>query len=216
MIPRILCSIPSYSGPDPRTYFYHLLFAAETGRAEALGEYKVRWSVAGPKDQVLPARNQACRFSIMGDCTHLLLADDDMLMQPDILEKLLAEDKPIIAPIFFRSGSPYDPLVFKMGDDGEPDSMTDYPVDQVFPAPGGVGTGLMLIKVEVLKAMMQDGPWFRYPPPGSTRGMDLDFCIRAAKYGFISHCDSRLLVEQMGLPQPVGRAQWEARRKTQG
>lgn len=211
-IPRILCCIPSYDGPDPRPFMHFLLLAAECGKAEAVGKYKVRWNVGGPRVKTQTVRNSACQYALLGNCTHLAFIDDDMLVPPDILESLLRSDKPIIAPIFFRGGIPPDPLAFALDGTGEPFPMYNYPVDKVFPAPGGVGTGVMLLRTEVLAAMQDDSPWFRYPY-GSARSMDVDFCMRAASKGFVSHCDSRLLVEQLGLSQPIGRSQWETHRR---
>jgi hypothetical protein len=209
---RILCCIPTYDGPGAQTFFRFLMLAAAAGQAEAAGQYQVRWNVGGPRVKVQNVRNQACQYAILGQAHYLAFIDDDMVVPENLFARLLAADKPIVSPIFFRNANPYDPLVFNLGTDGEPYPMSHYPVDQVFAAPGGVGTGVMLIRVEVLRAMQDDEPWFRYPAD-SGRSMDLDFCLRAARHGYVSYCDSSLLVEQMGLPQPCGKAQWEMRRQ---
>jgi hypothetical protein len=208
--PRILCCIPSYKGPEPHPFFSFLLLATEVGRAESEGKYKVRWNVGGPKVRVPVVRNQACAFALNGDATHLLFIDDDMLVPPGAIEHLLALDLPIVSPIFYRGGKSHDPLVFDWGEDGKPHPMKEYPVDTLFLAPAGVGTGVMMIKTEVLKAM--DPPYFYYPQD-PTMGMDLEFCRRAAEIGFASYCDSRILVRQMGLNEPVGEAEWLERKE---
>ena len=131
-----------------------------------------------------------------------------MLPQANLSEHLLALDLPIVAPIFFKDCG--DPLAFDWDpESGRPDPIIDYPVDRVFEAPAGVGTGVMLIKREVLEAL--EDPWFGFGPQ-----LDLDFCQRAAAKGFKSYCDSRILVQQMGKASPIGKTAWDERRKSDG
>jgi hypothetical protein len=88
--------------------------------------------------------------------------------------------------------------------------MTNYPVDQLFEAPAGTGTGVMMIKTEVLNAM--ERPYFFHPRDPS-KGMDLTFCRRAREAGFKAYCDSSILVEQMKIPGSVGFEQWMSRKE---
>jgi len=209
-IPRVLASVPVYTAVTPEPYIHHLTFSQETGRAEMRGEYSVRWMCSGPKDQIRFARNAACSIAVAKKADWLLFIDDDMLVPKDLLAKLLAHNVPIVAPIFFRSGGNHDPLVFKTGPDGLPVSIHNYPVDSLFEAPAGVGTGVMLIKREVLEAVGE--PWFTWPD-NEAKGMDLEFCRCAREKGFKSYCDSSILVQQMQKATPVGFAQWMARRE---
>lgn len=203
--PRIIGSVPVYTAMTPMPLMYFLSLSQETGRADAQGRYKLRWIVGGPKTQTHIIRNAACAVVLQSGATHLLLIDDDMCPTADIIDNLLLLDLPIVSPIFFRDNG--DPLVFDW-DPVTPKrvSMTNYPVDQVFEAPAGVGTGVMLIKRQVIEAI--DGPCF-----GVGEYSDLDFCAKAAAVGFKSYCDSRILVRQMGKPEPIGSSQWERRRQ---
>jgi GT2 family glycosyltransferase len=211
MIPKILATVPVYTAVTPEPYISHLIFSQETGKAEILGKYKVRWNAGGPGVRTPIVRNGGAQIALQGGADHLLFVDDDMILPPTIIESLLAMDVPIASPIFFRAGEPYDPLVFDMDRiTKEPVSMWDYPVDQIFEAPGGVGTGVMLIKTEVFRSLPY--PWFFYPQDHRW-GMDLDFCRRAREAGFKAYCDSRILVEQMERPKKCGRKQWEERKK---
>jgi hypothetical protein len=202
--PRVIANVPVYNAVTPTPFMHFLLFSQETGKAEAAGKYKVKWNVGGPQTSVAIIRNAACEFAKIGDATHLLLIDDDMLPQSNILEHLLSLDLPIVAPIFFKDCG--DPLVFDWDpESGQREPMIMYPVDQVFEAPAGVGTGVMLIKREVIDAL--EKPWFGYGPQS-----DLEFCGRAADKGFKSYCDSRVLVQQMGKASPTGKTPWEERK----
>lgn len=211
-IPRVIITVPVYTAMAPLPLMHFLILSQETGRAEAAGKYRARWNVGGPQSGVALIRNKACEFALSGEATHLLLMDDDMCPPPGMLEHLLSLDLPIVAPIFFRDNG--DPLVFNWMTDGNGKSyrfpMTEYPVDQVFEAPAGVGTGVMLIKVEVLRAMQESGD---LPHFGTGTDSDLDFCIRAASHGFKTFCDSRVLVLQMGKPGTLGGMQWNERRQ---
>jgi hypothetical protein len=208
--PKILCTIPVYKAVEALPYMTHLLFSQETGKAEAAGKYKARMNVGGPGVRTPIVRNGAVAIALHGKADYLFFLDDDMLVPPDIIEKLLSMDVPIACPIFFRSGDNNSPLVYDIDPgSGKPDCILDYPVDQVFEAPGGCGTGTMLIRRDVLESL--ESPQFFYPP--DTRyGMDLLFCRRAREKGFATYCDSRILVQQMNNPQPVGLQQWLERK----
>ena len=201
---RVLASIPCYNAMTPEPLMSFLIVSQETGRAEARREYAVRWLVGGPKVQVESVRNTSCEATLKGGATHLLMCDDDMILNPpDIIGKLLALDKDIVAPLFFRSSGNFDPLVFNLDYNGEPSPILDYPQNKLFQVNGGVGTGVMLIKRKVLEAML--APWF-CRPDNHTRGTDLDFCMRAIALGFEVWCDTRIVVKQMGMAQPVGES----------
>lgn len=200
--PRVLVCVPCYSGVDPNPFIRFLIVSQESGRAEAAGKYSVRWMIGGPKVKTQNVRNIACKMALDCAASHLLFVDDDMFLDDkDIVEKLLAHDKAIVAPLFFRSAGNYDPLVFDLDSNGDPTPILDYPKNALVEARGGVGTGVMLIKRQVLEAVKD--PWFFYPP-NPARSMDLHFCLRAIDLGFQVWCDTSLIVRQLGLPQPVG------------
>lgn len=208
MIPHVLACVPAYGGTDPDPLMALIVASQETGRAEQRRDYEVRWMVGGPKVPIAKVRNTACHVATKGGATHLFFVDNDMLIAAKLLGHLLALDLPIVVPMFFRSGGPVDPLCFDFDQKGNAVPMQNYPVNQVFKAPAGAGTGCMLIKVEVLQAL--EAPWFRpaHEPPYN---YDLPFCQRAARAGFYTYCDSRMLVQQMGNAQPVGRDQFNMR-----
>lgn len=202
MAPKVLFSVPCYHAMEPEPLMNFLISSQEYGRAEIRGQYSVRWLVGGPKVKTQEVRNISCSAALKGGATHLAFADDDMLLQPpDLLHKLLGRNKDIIAPLFFRSSGNHDPLVFNVNGDGEPHPIMEYPQNELFQVTGGVGTGVMLIKREVLEAL--GAPWFYYPEH-STRSMDLHFCMRAIEKGFSVWCDTSIIVNQMGPGRPIG------------
>lgn len=203
MIPhRVLACIPCYHTVEPNPFIHFLVLAQESGIAEAEKRWKIRWNVGGPKVKPLAVRNGAANFMLNGGATELLFMDDDMIPIKGMVDRLLSHDVDIVAPLFFRDGLPPQPLVFNLNGNGKPIPMWDYPRNQLFEAPGGVGTGVMLIKRRVFEGM--DPPYFR-PSMDPEMGEDIEFCLRARLLGFGVWCDSSICIDQMGLAAPVPR-----------
>jgi hypothetical protein len=155
--------------------------------------------VAGPKIKTAVARNQAAYAAIDYKADYLLMIDDDMISQPTVIEALLRHDVDIAVPLFFRATPPIEPLVYDLDELGSPVPILKYPKNALFECPGGAGTGMMLIKTDVLKALQENGPVFN---DGGNE--DIEFCAAARKLGYRTWCDSSQAVSQMGLPRAVG------------
>jgi hypothetical protein len=204
--PRILACVPTYHAVDPAPFLHFMIVSQETGRAEARGQYAVRWMAGGPKVKLLRVRNGACKQALDIGASHLLLVDDDMLLNPaDIIGRLLQADKDIVGPLFFRSDGNYDPLVFRLGSDDVFWPIFDYPQKQLFKV-DAIGGGVMLIRRRVLETLHD--LWF-VPAPDGSASTDLPFCRKVTQAGFEVWCDSSMPVLQMGLPQPPGERNFQ-------
>lgn len=210
MYPKVLIGVPSYDSVQPEPFLNFLILSQASGRAEAEGKFATRWCVPGPRVPRVVARNTISQLAIAGGADFVLLVDDDMVLTGDLLEHLLRRDVDIVSPIFFRSTPPIDPLVYTFDDFGDRVPFYDYPKQAIFETPGGNGTGCILIKVEVLRAM--DVPIWR----GNESGLaeDIDFCDRAGALGFKTWCDSCVEARQMSLPVAIGSPHYEAGRLT--
>jgi hypothetical protein len=204
-IPKILIAVPVYHSVQPEPFIRFLIFSQYTGYAETIRKYEVRWCVPGPKMKTIIARNTASHTAIEGGADFLLLIDDDMVVVPGLIDKLLVHDVDIVSPLFFRSTPPIEPLIFDIDELGNYVPIYDYPENALFETPGGSGTGVMLIKTEVLKAM--DIPIWG-GSAGLPYGEDVEFCKRARELGFRSWCDSSIKIGQMSLPVSVGEQQY--------
>jgi hypothetical protein len=204
MKPNILACIPCYNSVQPHPFINYLILSQQAGKAEILGHYSLRWMVAGPKTKTVVARNHASLTAMGGGATHLLLMDDDMVVPYNMVECLLAHDVPIAAPLFFKT-EPVDPLCFDVDELGAPVPIVDYPKNQLFKCPGGVGTGVMLIKVDVLKAIEMP-IW--HGSMDVTVAEDIEFCKKAKSLGFDAYCDSSIKCGQMSTPYEVGEQQF--------
>lgn len=211
MYPKILASVPVYHSVEPQPFLNFLVLSQVTGKAEAEGKYAVRWCVPGPKIKTVIARNTLSQLAITGDADYLLLMDDDMVVPSNMLECLLKRNVDIVSPIFFRSVSPIDPLVYTIDEFGDRVPYYDYPKNALFETPGGNGTGVMLIKTSVLKKM--DVPiWRGNIDPEIAE--DIEFCDRAKTLGFKTYCDSTVEARQMSLPVAIGSEYYESGRLT--
>ena len=208
---KMLAGVPVYNAVQPEPFINFLILSQASGIAEKDGRYTVRWCVPGPKLKTVTARNILSKLAIEEGADYLLLMDDDMVVPSNLLDHLLRRNKDVISPIFFRSTPPIDPLVYVLNEFGERTPYYDYPKNALFETTGGNGTGVMLIKTEVLKAM-GDPIWRGLVDPEIAE--DIEFCVRARELGFTTWCDSTVEARQMSLPIAVGSEVYDSTRLT--
>lgn len=145
-------------------------------------ETHVEWITGGPN--IAHNRNLAVQ-AMQGDWLWML--DDDMLMPPDTLLKLLAHQVPIVAPFCLKRVPPYMPVFMVKTEKG-------YAVPQLTPEDRGLkavsacGTAGMLIRADVIKAL--PFPLFEVGRLHTVRlDEDFSFCLKSAAAGFQAHVD---------------------------
>jgi hypothetical protein len=144
--------------------------------------------------------------------THLIWIDDDMLWNPEDIEKMLLYNVPIVSAIVTQKMPPYKPTIYAIakGNDGQGNKVLgtfqlklgDYPLDQPFIHPGwGIGTAFMMVKREVLEKM--EPPYFASPPTSTNqvRGEDYYYCMKMCLIGkeYEILFDPTLRVYHLGL-----------------
>lgn len=189
-------------------YSHQRLFK-EIGRAEAEKKYRVKEMVLGPRMPIRTARNLMVKTAMDAMADRLMMIDDDMVFKPNILDILLDADKDIVGGLCFNSKGDACSFV----DDGAGSPV----VDTVPPRTGlyqrlAVGTGAMMIKVEVLREI--GPPWFYYEKTGNT--MDVNFCMDAGRKGFEVWCSSDAVCRQLvfghhSAPLPWGDPEGKAK-----
>jgi hypothetical protein len=202
-IPRVLVSIPVYSSVQPEPLLSFINLVHEGTKAEMTGKYALRFHVGGPHKKTPLVRNEAAEIMLHLGTTHLLFIDDDMVFKPDVVGRLLDRNMDLISPILFTVAPTIKPIAYNRDEKGFPVSMKGYPIDSLFESPGGLGTGMLMIKRQVIEAMGPDRPIFRW-----ICGEDIDFCKRAQELGFKCWIDSSIKVKQMSLPQPLGEEEY--------
>lgn len=127
------------------------------------------------------SRNTLVRAAIDGGYSHLLFIDSDMRFPPDTLERLLARDKDIIAVPYNKRQLPLTPTY-------KPVSQEASDLYECV----HMGTGMMLIKTEVLKKLPQ--PWFALIDIGTDR----HFCRLAKQNGYKVWADPTIKINHIG------------------
>ncbi len=150
---------------------------------------------------VYRARNLLAQQAIDCGAEYVLWLDSDMVFEPDTLTRLLAdiEGRDIVTALYFRRVAPYTPVLMERLEikDGQciNEHLKTYP-SEIFEV-DGCGFGCVLMRTEVLKAILEkDGPmWFA--PMGNV-GEDFAFCIRARRHGYNVYCDPTLKLGHVG------------------
>lgn len=166
---------------------------------------------------IYDSRNQLAEHAIKNEFDYMLWFDSDMVFAPDTLEKLLADDKDIVAGLYFRRSAPFTPVLFdklEITEEGicEFENTIDYP-DHLFQV-AGCGFGCVLMKTDVLFdiAGKEGGTWFT---PIGNIGEDCAFCIRARHYGYEIWCDPNVKLGHMGM-NPVTESTYLGLKKAKG
>lgn len=134
------------------------------------------------RSSVLPdSRNKLVAQAIMDGATHILFLDSDMMFPPDLLNRLLAHNQPIVAVNYTRRTIPTVPTAYI---EGEGPLYTE-DEDSGLRSVTHCGMGAMLVRCEVFDGMPM--PIFQFMPrPGQLEavGEDVIFCKLARDRGY--------------------------------
>lgn len=124
----------------------------------------------------------------------LWIMGDDHIFGADTLQRLLAHDLPIVAPLNVQRQKPFQPLLYASNGEGDP------PIHQytwkhldhmagLYKLPPRVtcGNAGMLIQREVLERL-PEGAWWA-DRPGLRNSEDLYFCERVRAFGYEIYVD---------------------------
>ena len=126
-------------------------------------------------------RNALMEDAIKKNCSHILLIDDDVLLPPDALLKLLAHDKDVCVGLYYLRRWPHQPVIFDhTNEEGWARwHMLSKGENGLIPITNA-GLGCALIKTSVLEKM--EKPWVRIGQlDKSGWGDDIDFFNRMRK-----------------------------------
>lgn len=168
----------------------HATFAQSLASLNKVGQCAVAFNACS---LIYDSRNKLAAKAMKDEFDYVLWLDSDMVFSPDILEKLIADDKDIVSGLYFRRSHPYSPVIYKDSElkDGRLvwSDYTDYPKEELFKV-AGAGFGCVLMKTDVIFDMAgKFGDWFT---PLYSSGEDLAFCYRARELGYEIWCDSRI------------------------
>ena len=166
---------------------------------------------------VAKAREEFAKYAIQMECEYLFMIDDDMICPPDLFLQLYnrIQEKPeidVLAPLAFQRRPPYYPVVYMQRDGWDPirketyfanEIVKNYPKDKLFEC-DAVGFGAVLIKVSILKKMLE--PRFMSTSPS---GEDILFCYNARAVGARVFVDTSIKIAHLGAPEIVTEETYE-------
>lgn len=151
------------------------LFSACATKLRTPEGSKLEWCIGG---DWCGARNDLVRQAIEEEHDWLWFMDDDHAFAPNLLERLLEHNVPLVMPFCLQRVYPFAPV---FSADGHLSlDVADY--DGLVEVRSG-GCAGMLIKREVLLALEE--PWFEY----ADRSEDVIFCEKAREAGFPLYVD---------------------------
>jgi hypothetical protein len=147
--------------------------------------------------QVDAARNNLVNQAMLLGCTHILMMDTDQIYATtDMIDKMLAHDKPVVGARVHRRYPPFDPLLLR-GDVGK---LYQVPDEEVKNEDGSfkneievtyTGTGCILYDTQIFIDMIPE-KWFQFKvgDAGQPVGEDIVFCekLRDRKIPIIVDC----------------------------
>lgn len=145
------------------------------------------------------------------DADYVLFCDDDIVVQRDTLERMLAPKKDIVAALCTRRVDPPEPNFRQWIEDVQNYGVIlKWPVGK-FLEVDAVGTGLMLLSRNVIEDVAKayhpalyketgNGFWFDFlrAPSEIEWGEDMSFCFKAQRLGYKIHVDTSICPEHMG------------------
>ncbi len=188
---KVLIGVPGYNGivPEAMQSFLGMIFRC--GRD--LPEYDVAVEIVVKKEQ-FRARNAIVEAAIGSGCKWLLMLDDDMVVPPDLVKRLIAHDKDVCGALYFQRGGAYHPVLLNRVDmeDGRMATRFIGNMDERLTDPGLhkvdiIGGGCMLFKVDVFRKILP--PYFEWE---RTLGTDIAICSRLADAGVEIWCDTSM------------------------
>ena len=194
---RLLIAIPSFTGViDSLAVDGFMRLIGNISNLKT--KYEV-FTCVPQRTNIVSARNLIVNEALKQECDWIFWIDDDMVIKPDvnIVEKLMAHDKDIVAPLFFARSYPYIPMIFKRKTRGTKycvyDNIMDYPKGLL--KVDGIGFGCVLTKVEMFKKLTQPYFW-----SNEVFGEDLFFCENCMRSGIEIYCDTTIDVGHIGAP----------------
>lgn len=156
--------------------------------------------------QIDAARNNIVNQALNIGCTHILFMDSDQIYSTDnMIEKMLAHDKPVLGARVHRRYPPFDPLLME----GEIGKLVQVKDDQIKNDDGSfkdevkvdyTGTGCILYDMKIFNDMIPE-KWFQFKTDEDGRpiGEDIWFCEKLKKLGVPVVVDASIDIKHLTL-----------------
>lgn len=120
-------------------------------------------------------------------CDYLFLTDDDMVYEPDTIDKLIDSDKDIVGGMYKTKYENQDWVL-------EADKINDIMFECK-----GIGGGLLMIKTDVFKKIPQPHFGYLWHSNGMVKeSNDWYFCRKAREFGYKVWCNAQVTAQHLG------------------
>jgi glycosyltransferase involved in cell wall biosynthesis len=166
-----------------------------------------------PNTFIADARNKAAEFALEGNqqngmppADYLLMIDDDMVVPPGAISKLLSHNLPVVAPLFHHRMPPFRAVMFMEVPEDKKTDTFQYklePPREPLQEVDAVGFGMVLLDVKrTLRKMNRPFFWMGYE-----FGEDVYFCHKAKHEAKARiYVDTTIDVGHIGVPPVIVRA----------
>lgn len=156
--------------------------------------------------QIDAARNNLVQQALLAGCTHILMMDTDQVYKTDnMINKMLAHDKPVVGARVHRRYFPFDPLMLR----GNIGSLEQVPDDEIRDSDGNfnssvdvthTGTGCVMFDMKIFNEMIPDKFFeFKTGEQGQPIGEDIWFFDKLKKKGMPVIVDATIDVKHLTL-----------------
>lgn len=134
-------------------------------------------------------RNIMIDMAIENSCSHILFLDDDMIPEPDLIERLLSHDKDVVSALYLMRNFPHLPVIFDESyKDGQCKFMFLDPSKSGLVPIVNCGLGAVLISTRIFTWL--DKPFIRLGEIFQDEWCDdVGFFNRVRASGFEMFCD---------------------------
>ncbi len=209
MSPDVTIATPTYDG----TIVYETLrcMDALVKHSQEQGLTIGCWRQPGPN--LLDNRNTCVNQASKYNSQHIFFIDADMIFPKDTLVRLLSRKVDIVGALYFNRSRPFMPNAAYFRD-GKWEHITSWHqglMDDL----DGIGTGLMLVNMEVFEKILK--PHWQFPylkDLDCYGGEDYYFCQKAKEHGYKIHLDASIKTGHMGR-YPFSQQEYEIYRQAE-
>lgn len=205
---NVLICCPSWGVAPPEAIESRMGMAYHLGAWQAQPDCPYTFSTGIMSDFLVQfSREQIAKKAVNDGFDYIVMVDDDMIVPHDMVDRLLALDVDVVAPLAVTRTKPH--LVVMFGEhpvSGQTYYVLNYPENALVEC-HAVGFGAVCIKTEVLKAMPE--PRFFTMAGSKGTGEDLWFCKQARQRGFKVYMDTRIKLLHLGPRQYVGEEDFQ-------
>lgn len=202
--PKVLIGVAGFLGVVPRAQENFFEFAFNCGRRCTDYDFLLKIII---KREQFRARNSLVDLAIVNGCEYLLMLDDDMIVRPDLFERMVEHNKDVLGALYFQRGGAYHPVLMKryLKKDGLVGVDFLHPFDPMivkrglYKLDGVIGGGCMLFKVDVFRKIPQPYFWI-----DGIVGTDVHICQQLQEAGVDLWVDTSIELGHVGEEQIVG------------